>query len=108
MKRRIALAILAAMLIGTSSVMAENIEYEPAPICENVNADEIVRNIISDIIDDAEVGNIGYTLAAGYANARIRKFIIAGETYGYGYGVLSPIAQNIIRESCIKQPRCKL
>ena len=108
MKRKIALAIFTAMLIGTSPVMAENIEYEPATIYENVNADEFVRNIISDIVDEAEVGNIGYTLAAGYANARIRKAVIAGESDGYGYGVLSPIAQNMIRESCVKQPRCKI
>ncbi|MCC8160670.1 MAG: hypothetical protein LIO53_05105 [Oscillospiraceae bacterium] len=36
-------------------------------------------------------------MAAGYANARIRKAVIAGETDGYGYGILSPIAQNAIR-----------
>lgn len=42
-------------------------------------------------------GNLGYTLAAGYANTRIRKAVIAGETNGYGYGILSPIAQNAIR-----------
>ena len=108
MKRKIAIAIFTAMLIGASPVMAENAEYENATICENVNADELVRNIISDIVDEADAGNIGYTLAAGYANARIRKAVIAGESYGYGYGVLSPIAQNMIRESCVKQPRCKI
>ena len=108
MKRKIALAIFTAMLIGTSPVMAENVEYESETIYENVNADEFVRNIISDIVDEAEVGNIGYTLAAGYANARIRKAVIAGESDGYGYGVLSPIAQNMIRKSCVKQPRCKI
>ena len=108
MKRKIALAIFTAMLIGASPVMAENVEYETATICENVNADELVRNIISDIVDEADAGNIGYTLAAGYANARIRKAVIAGESYGYGYGVLSPIAQNMIRKSCVKQPRCKI
>ena len=42
-------------------------------------------------------GNLGYTLAAGYANTRIRKAVIARETSGHGYGILSPIAQNAIR-----------
>ena len=37
-------------------------------------------------------------MAAGYANTRIRKAVIAGKTNGHGYGSLSPIAQNAIRD----------
>lgn len=41
----------------------------------------------------------GYSkrVAAGYANTRIRKAVMANQTEGNGYGTLSPIAQNAIR-----------
>ncbi|MBQ2663354.1 MAG: hypothetical protein IJG16_04310, partial [Clostridia bacterium] len=44
-------------------------------------------------------GNLGYGLASGYANARIREAVIAGQTNGHGYGELSPISQNAIRNA---------
>lgn len=36
---------------------------------------------------------------------RIRKAVIAGETNGHGYGILSPIVQNAIRNMCDKMLR---
>lgn len=58
---------------------------------------QITENLISDILDEVQTGNLGYTLAAGYANTRIRKAVMAKQTDGNGYGILSPIAQNAIR-----------
>jgi hypothetical protein len=43
-----------------------------------------------------QCSNLGYTETAGYANTRVRKAVIAGETNGPRYGILSPIAQNAI------------
>lgn len=56
----------------------------------------ITENLISDILDEVENGT-GYGSASARANTRIRKAVIANQTNGYGYGVLSPISQNAIR-----------
>ena len=82
----------------TSTVaFAAEIPRETAPLNATEEQVCIVENIIGDILDEVQNGNLGYTLAAGYANTRIRKAVIAGETSGHGYGLLSPIAQNAIR-----------
>ena len=80
----------------TATAFATEIPRASAPLNATEEQIVIVENIISDILDDVAVGNSGYTEAAGEANTRIRKSVIAGETNGYGYGILSPIAQNAI------------
>ena len=74
MKRKIALAIFTAMLIGASPVMAENVEYETATICENVNADELVRKKAGDPhrLDDRELRRTyGYLARKGFSSSVI-------------------------------------
>lgn len=80
----------------TAIAFATEIPRASAPLNATEEQIVIVENIISDILDDVAVGNSGYTEAAGEANTRIRKSVIEGETNGYGYGILSPIAQNAI------------
>lgn len=91
--------ILAAALSAsiTVPVSAAPIPRESTPLNATEQQVQITENIISDILDDVQAGNLGYTLAAGYANTRIRKDVISGQTDGNGYGILSPIAQNAIR-----------
>lgn len=54
---------------------------------------------------EVQTASSGYTLAAGYANTKIRKAVMANQTDGNGYGILSPIAQNAIRVMRDKQLR---
>lgn len=88
-------AAVTAMLMASSAQAAE-IPRESAPLNATEEQIIIVENLIGDILDEVASGQLGYTEAAGAANTRVRKAVIAGETNGHGYGILSPIAQNAI------------
>ena len=96
-KQIITLAITAVLAITNLSAYAAEIPRESAPLNATEAQIQITENLISDILDEVQSGKLGYTLAAGYANTRIRKAVIANQTDGNGYGILSPIAQNAIR-----------
>ena len=96
-KRIITLAIMAALALSNMSAYAAEIPRESAPLNATEQQIQITENLISDILDEVQSGKLGYTLAAGYANTRIRKAVMANQTDGNGYGILSPIAQNAIR-----------
>lgn len=96
-KQIITLALAAALATTNISAYAAEIPRESAPENATEQQIQIAENIISDILDEVQAGKLGYTLAAGYANTRIRKVVIANQTDGNGYGILSPIAQNAIR-----------
>lgn len=104
-KRIITLAITAALAATNISAYVAEIPRESTPLNATEAQIQITENIISDILDEVEIGKLGYTLAAGYANTRIRKAVIANQTDGNGYGILSPIAQNAIRITRDKQLR---
>ena len=104
-KQIITLAIAATLTISNISVYAAEIPRESAPLNATDAQIQIVENIVGDILDEVESGKLGYTLAAGYANTRIRKAVMANQTDGNGYGILSPIAQNAIRVMRDKQLR---
>lgn len=95
MKKIFIITLIASMLI-ISNAEAAGIPRESAPLNATEEQIVIVENIIGDILDEVAAGNMGYTEAAGKANTRVRKAIVAGETNGHGYGILSPIAQNAI------------
>ena len=88
-------AVITAMLT-LSTVQAAEIPRESAPLNATEEQIVIVENLIGDILDEVAAGQHGYTEAAGAANTRVRKAVVAGETNGHGYGILSPIAQNAI------------
>ena len=96
-KQIITLAIAAALATTNISAYAAEIPRETTPLNATENQIQIVENLISDILDEVQTGKLGYTLAAGYSNTRIRKAVMANQTDGNGYGILSPIAQNAIR-----------
>lgn len=89
--------ILSIITITSTTAFAAEIPRESTPLNATEEQVCIVENIIGDILDEVQNGNLGYTLAAGYANTRIRKAVITNQTDGNGYGILSPIAQNAIR-----------
>lgn len=98
MKKRIIISAIAAALATTNiSTYAAEIPRESVPLNATETQIQITENLISDILDEVQDGKLGYTLAAGYANTRIRKAVMANQTNGNGYGILSPIAQNAIR-----------
>lgn len=88
-------AVITAMLM-ISPAQAAEIPRESTPLNATEEQIVIVENLIGDILDEVAAGQLGYTEAAGAANTRVRKAIVAGETNGHGYGILSPIAQNAI------------
>ena len=92
---KIRTVVITAMLTMSSAQSAE-IPRESAPLNATEEQIVIVENLIGDILDEVAAGNHGYTEAAGEANTRLRKALVAGETKGHGYGILSPIAQNAI------------
>lgn len=92
-------AVIAAAIAssGFMSAYATSIPRESAPT--NATEDEIIitENIIGDILDEVASGELGYQMAAGRANTKVRQAVIAGQTNGYGFAALKPIAQNAIR-----------
>ncbi len=97
MKKTIITLTLIATLLASITAFAAEIPRESTPLNTTEAQIQIVENIINDILDEVQADNLGYTLAAGYANTKIRKAVMANQTDGNGYGILSPIAQNIIR-----------
>ena len=104
-KRIITIAITAVLATTNISAFTAKIPRESAPLNATEHQIQITENLIDDILDEVQTGNLGYTLAAGYANTRIQKAVIANQTDGNGYGILSPIAKNIIRVMRDKQLR---
>ncbi len=105
MKKKLITLTLIAALSATTTAFAAEIPRETTPLNSTEEQVQITENLISDILDEVQTGKLGYTLAAGYANTRIRKAVIENQTDGNGYGILSPIAQNAIRVMKDKQLR---
>ena len=97
MKKFSTYIIIAILTLSSVTANAAVIPRETLPLNATENQAQIVENLIGDILDEVQMDKLGYALAAGYANTRIRKAIIAKQTDGNGYGILSPIAQNAIR-----------
>lgn len=97
MKKIITYTITAILTLSSTTSNAANIPREITPLNSTEEQIQIVDKLISDILDEVQADKLGYGLAAGYANTRIRKAVIANQTNGNGYGILSPIAQNAIR-----------
>ena len=89
--------IIAVLTLSSVSVNAAGVPRETMPLNATESQAQIVENLIGDILDEVRADRLGYALAAGCANTRIRKAVIAKQTNGNGYGILSPIAQNAIR-----------
>lgn len=97
MKKFSTYIITTIIMFSSITANAAVIPRETLPLNATEEQIQIVENLISDILDEVQADKLGYALAAGYANTRIRKAVIAKQTDGNGYGILSPIAQNAIR-----------
>lgn len=97
MKKLITLII--AMLLTTAiTVGAAEIPQYSVPIIANDESVEIVENIMGDILYEVQNG-LGFGLANGIANTRIRKAVLDGKTNGYSFTVLSVTAANAMRQA---------
>lgn len=97
MKKITTYIITAILMLSSVTANAANIPRETTPLNATEEQIQIVENLIGDILDEVQADRLGYGLSAGYANTRIRKAVIANQTNGNGYGILSSIAQNAIR-----------
>lgn len=82
-------------MTNTTAFSAE-IPIETYPENATEESVAIVGNLIGGILDEVQNG-LGYQMASARATTIIRKAVIDKQTNGYGYGILSPIAQNAIR-----------
>lgn len=96
MKKLIALLLIAALSASSITAFAAQIPRECAPYGTYETAITVTENLISSILDSVASGE-GYGSASARANTIIRKAVIANQTNGYGYGILSAISQNAIR-----------
>lgn len=97
MKKITTYIITAILMLSSVTANAASIPRETTPLNATEEQIQIVENLIGDILDEVQADKLGYGLASGYANTRIRKAVISHQTNGNGYGILSPIAQNAIR-----------
>ena len=72
MKKKIITLTLIAALSASTTAFAAPVPRESAPLNATEAQIQITENIIGDILDEVQTGNLGYTLAAGYANTKIR------------------------------------
>ena len=96
--KRIFTLIIAMLLTTTITVGATEIPQYSVPIIANDESVEIVENIMGDILYEVKNG-LGFGIANGIANARIRKAVLDGKTNGYSFTVLSVTAANAMRQA---------
>lgn len=96
MKKIITLLLIAALSASSVTALAVPIPREYAPYGTDEEAITVTENLISPILDSVAKGE-GYASASARANTAIRKAVIANQTNGYGYALLSAISQNAIR-----------
>ena len=96
LKTIITLAVSALSVSMSAVVSAAEIPRATAPLNATEEQILIVENIIGDILDEVQNG-LGYAEPENKAEPRVYKAVITGETNGNGYGILSDIMRNAIR-----------
>ena len=96
---KISALVLSLTLLITASVSVRAEEIPRSSVPQNATEESILitENLISDILDEVSQG-LGYLEARSRANNLIYNAVLSGQTDGYGYGLLSPIACNAIFE----------
>ena len=94
-KTIIALAVSAVSVSMSAAVSAAEIPRVTGPLNATEEQIIIVENLIGDILDEVQNG-LGYAEAENKAEPRVYKAVIAGQTNGNGYAILSDIMKNAI------------
>lgn len=81
--------------ISTSAVFAADVPRESAPCYATEESIKVAERYISDVLDEVQTG-LGFADAKNKCNARIFKAIVANQTNGFGYAILTEIANNAI------------
>lgn len=92
--RKILITIIAVFIISTT-VNAAEIPIESTPCYATSESTIIAERLICDILDEVKNG-MGFADAMNKANGRIYNEVLAGNTSGYGYAILSSTARNAI------------
>ncbi len=89
--------ILAAVIAfsSTFSVNAADIPLESAPMGATPESIQITQNLMGHILDEVQDG-LGYAEARAKSNNILFNAVINQQTCGYGFGILSAIANNAI------------
>ena len=95
-KQIITLALTAALLMSSATANAAPIPRETAPQNATEEQIQIVENLISSYLDEINAG-AGYGMIASYADTKIYKAVLANQTNGNGYAILSSISENALR-----------
>lgn len=95
-KKAIILTVVMA-ISSTFSVNAADIPLESAPKGANAESVAITQNLMGYILDDVQNG-MGYADARAKSNTILFNAVINNQTSGYGFGILSAIANNAIFE----------
>ena len=95
LKTIITWAVSALAVSMSAAVSAAEIPRATAPLNATEDQILIVENLIWDILDEVQNG-LGYAEAENKAEPRVYKAVIAGQTNGNGYAILSDIMKNAI------------
>lgn len=88
---------MALTLLNAASVTAAEIPRESLPIYASQDAANVASNLISGTLDKVKCG-MSYADARIETNNAIFAAVINNQTKGYGYGILTEIANNAIYE----------
>ncbi len=95
-KSKIYAAALTAVITLSTTAFAAEVPREMAPAGSTDESIAITESLIGGILDEILAGE-GYGMASARADSIIRSAVIAGQTDGYGYGILAATSQNAIR-----------
>ncbi len=95
-KKLIISIILTSITMGMIAYAAE-VPRESAPIRAPQEAVAITEKLVGGVLDEV-VNGLGYGDAKNKTNSIIFNAVVSGQTNGYGYGILTAIANNAIFE----------
>ena len=87
---------VALSMATAAPAYAAPIPRETAPINATEEQIQIVENLIGGYLDEINAG-AGYGMIASEADTKIYKAVLANQTNGNGYAILSAISQNALR-----------
>ena len=97
MKKAICILTTVLTLTSAFTVNGAEIPLESAPMGANAESVQITQNLVGHILDEVQSG-MGFAEARAKSNNILFNAVISNQTCGYGFGILSAIANNAIFE----------
>lgn len=95
--KKLFISLISMCMAMGMTAQAVEVPRESVPIRAPQEAVVITQNLVGGVLDEVTNG-LGYADAKNKTNSIIFNAVIAGNTSGYGYGVLTAIANNAIFE----------